>query len=327
MPCPRPPRLALCVIPGLDHFTPDLVRALENSGRMQARVFRIDTDGLAAALAWTDAPSDAVWFEFCWPPFPALFAGTDFGHRRVVVRIHRIEAYGADHVARADWTRVDDVIVVCQDMRRRVLAAAPELGFPDRVRVIGNGVDIARFPPLTQFDPFRIGWCGWITLHKNPVLALEILHRLRREDPRYHLAVTTKGGEPVAYDSFKHLVARLQLSEAVILDGAVPADRMGQWHASNGVLLSTSVYESFGYAIAEAACCGCDVAMLDHAAAAEFWPEEMRFACIDDAVAKIRAARPHRWRDLVTSNYSLDRQASHLLETLLTPAEHYSVAK
>jgi glycosyltransferase involved in cell wall biosynthesis len=311
---PRPPRLAICVMPRLEHFTPDLVRGLRATGRIEARVFDIGAQGLGPALAWTEAPGDAVWFEFCWPPFPTLIRETRFGARRVIVRVHRIEAYGTDHVAQTDWSHVDDLIVVGQDMHRRVLAAAPELRFTTRVHAVHNGVDTARFAPLLRFDPYRVGWCGWFTLHKNPGLALEILHRLRRLDSRYRLAVSSKAGDPIAVDSFHHLAARLDLAEAIDFDGPIAPEAMPQWHARNGVLLSTSVYESFGYAIAEAACAGCDIAMLDHAAAGEFWPEETRFACVDEAVAMIRAARPHRWRALVEERYGLALQAARVLE-------------
>ena len=82
-------------------------------------------------------------------------------------------------------------------------------------------------------------------------------------------------------------------------------------------MLSTSVYESFGYAIAEAAACGCDIAVLDNTAAAEFWPEATRFASVDQAVDIIRAARPHRWRDLVAGRYEVGLQAQRVVDLLL----------
>ncbi len=317
-PVSRLPRLAIAVLPGLDHFIPDLARALAATGAVQPRVFAVrDMDALTAMLAWADHPdTDAIWFEFCWPPFPALIAAAAFGGRRVVVRVHRIEAYGADHVARADWSRVSDVIVVGRDMAARVRAAAPEIDMVARLHVIHNGLDLARFRRLTAFDPFRIGWCGWMSLHKNPTLALEILHRLRAHDARYTLHVSSRGGEPVALDAFRYLARRMELTAAICDDGAIGADAMPSWHAANGVLLSTSLYESFGYAIAEAAACGCDVAILDNAAADEFWPQAARFATVDEAVALIRDVRPHRWSDLVARRFDVREQARRVLQVL-----------
>lgn len=315
----RLPRLALAVLPGLDHFVPGLLRGLCQGGRIEPKLFYVHGSAeVAAMLAWADRPeTDAVWFEFCWPPFPALIAATDFAGRRVVVRVHRIEAYGTGHVADADWSRVSDVVVVGHDMAARVRAAAPEIDLLCRLHVIHNGIDLARFSALERFDRFRLGWCGWFSLHKNPTLALEILHRLRGADSRYRLHVSSKGGEPVAIDAFGFLAHRLGLEDAIHLDGAIGPDGMPAWHVQNGVLLSTSVYESFGYAIGEAAACGCDIAMLDHTAAAEFWPDAARFGSVDEAVKIVSEAKPHRWRGLIQERFSLERQLGRITGMLL----------
>ena len=111
----RPPRLAFLTLPELGHFAPDLLRSLPRPGVLEVRhlALRNPREDLAAALAWADDPArDAIWFEFCWPPIPGLIAETDFAGRRVVVRIHRIEAYGTGHAARAPWHKVDDALVV-----------------------------------------------------------------------------------------------------------------------------------------------------------------------------------------------------------------------
>ena len=317
----RAQRLAFMLLPGLDHFAPDLLARLPGPD-LEVRAFPVrDMADLAAACAWADDPGqDVIWFEFCWPPFPAMIKAQDFGGRRVVMRVHRIEAYGTAHAASAPWQKIDDVIVVSADMAARLKSMVPRLEQTTRLHVVHNGVDIGRFAPASPADPFRIGWCGWFSLHKNPNMALEILHLLRQEDPRWHLHFCSKGGEPVALDSFEHLKSRLSLQNAVIVDGNIPAQDMPAWHVRNAVLLSTSVYESFGYAIAEAASCGCDVVMLDQPGAEEFWPSEMRFGTTAEAAALIRAARPGHWRDEVVRRFSLERQV-RALRCLLAPPE------
>ncbi len=315
----RLPRVAFVLLRGLDHFARELVAALAGSGRMEARAFYIDprSRDLGPALAWADAAADTIWFEFCWPPFPEMMAAAEFGERRVVVRVHRIEAYGTEHATRAPWHKVDDVIVVGADMARRLDAAAPGLRATTRLRVVHNGIDLGRYMPATAADPFRIGWCGRVSLHKNPNLALEVLHRLRGIDRRYELHVAAQGGEPVAIDSFVHLGRRMGLEPAVHIVQDIPQHAMPAWHACNGALLSTSVYESFGYAIAEAAAVGCDLAVLDNTAAAEFWPAAMRFGAVDEAVEIIRNARPHRWRAHVAERFGLERQVGAVCDLLL----------
>ncbi len=322
----RRPRLAMLLLPGLDHFAHDLLARLPAATGWDIAPFYVSADAdLAAALAWTDLPDrDALWFEFCWPPFPRLIAATDFGGRRVVVRVHRIEAMETDHVARTPWRQVRDLIVVSGDMAARVRAAVPDLAASTRVHVIHNGVDVARYAPLRDWDRFRIGWCGLMTLRKNPTLALEILARLRTADPRYRLHLCGSGGERLALAAFAHLAQRLGLADAITIDGTLPAEAMPAWHARNGVLLHTSLHESFGYAIAEAACVGCDLAVLDHPGADEFWPDAVRFASVEQAVARILAAAPHRWRDAIAARFPLDRQIDAVARLLLgvAPAGH-----
>ena len=324
----RLPRLAILTLPGLDHFVPDLVRGVAASGVIDVRVFRVQGPAdLPAALAWADeAATDALWFEFCWPPFPALIAATDFGGRRVIARVHRIEAYETDHVARTAWGKVDDLIVVSQDMARCVREVRPGIDELTRVQVVHNGVDLSRYPTRTRFDRFRIGWCGGFIARKNPTLALQILHELRREEPRYRLHLAIQSADRLTMEAFCHQAAILRLAEAVHFDGRLAAEAMPGWHAANGVLLSTSLHESFGYAIAEAAAAGCDLAVLDHVGADEFWPSEARFVAIDEAAALIRGAAAGRWHGYMEERFSLDRQIGQILELLARPVHRSSTA-
>ncbi|MDO9708806.1 FkbM family methyltransferase [Paracraurococcus lichenis] len=315
----RLPRLAFLQLRGLDHFLPDLVAGLAATGAVEPRRFTVTgPEALAEALRWADDPArDALWFEFCWPPFPELLARTDFGERRVILRVHRIEAYEAPHAARCPWDRVTDCVTVSEDMARILLQAAPTLERTTRLHVLHNGVDLDRFAPAAAPpDPFRIGWCGSMIARKNPTLALEILARLLAEDPRWRLHIASGQGDRLVQDAVLRLVPRMGLGGAVRFDGAVPAAAMPAWHARNAVLLSTSLHESFGYAIAEAAAVGCDLAVLDHRGAEEFWPEAARFGTVEEAARMIRAARPGRWRGLVAERFGLDRQVAAVLALL-----------
>jgi glycosyltransferase involved in cell wall biosynthesis len=307
---PRRPRLAFLLLRGLDHFANDLIAGLPDATGWEVRPFHITGPAdLDNALDWANCPDlDTLWFEFCWPPFPQLIATTDFGGRRVIVRVHRIEAMETPYVAQTPWHKVQDVIVVSSDMAARVRRAAPNLERTTRLHLVHNGLNPVRFGSLQTWNRFRIGWCGLMTLRKNPTLALQVLFALRAIEPRYHLHICSNGGEALATESFFHLVHRLDLRDAVHVDGTLHQQAMPSWHACNGVLLHTSLHESFGYAIAEAAATGCDLAVLDHPGAAEFWPDAIRYGTVEEAARLICDAAPYRWRDHVTQNFSLARQ-------------------
>ncbi|MBV9249357.1 MAG: glycosyltransferase family 4 protein [Acetobacteraceae bacterium] len=311
----RPPRLAFLLLPSLDHFAQDLLAHLPTAGGWEVRGFKIrSAEDYATALAWADQPEqDVIWFEFCWPPFPQLIAQTDFGGRRVIVRVHRIEATETDHVARTPWAKVNDVIVVSADMAARVSQATTGA---TRLHLVHNGLDLDRFKASGEWNPFRIGWCGLMILRKNPVFALQILAALRNIDPRYHLHVSSSGGEKLAIESFFHLTRRLGLTDAVHCDGTVPQAHMPAWHARNGILLHTSLHEGLSYAVLEAAACGCDIAMLDHPGADTCWPPSVRFGTLEEAVTLIRNAAPQRWREYVAAHFSLAHQVGEITAIL-----------
>jgi glycosyltransferase involved in cell wall biosynthesis len=318
---PRRQRLAFLLLDGLDHFAHDLVDALAQLIDWDVQAFHIaGSADFAAALAWADRPGrDALWFEFCWPPFPQLIHDTDFSGRRIIIRVHRIEAMETNHVARTPWHKVHDVFVVSRDMAARVCRAAPALKQTTRLHVVHNGVDPQRFVPLRSWNRHRLGWCGLMTLRKNPVLALQVLFDLRVRDPHYHMHISSNGGEALATESFLHLARHLDLMDAVHFDGKVPQHAMPEWHAQNGILLHTSLHESFGYSIAEAAAVGCDIAVLEHLGADEFWPSATRYATVNEAVDLIRNAAPHRWSNHVVQNFSLSRQLAAIAAVLCQP--------
>jgi glycosyltransferase involved in cell wall biosynthesis len=308
----------MMTLPTLDHFIADLLARLPAEAGWEVRKFAVTgPDTLAAALNWTDDPSqDAIWFEFCWPPFPAIIGTTDFAGRRVIVRVHRIEATETPHVANTPWEKVDDAIVVSPDMYQRVQVAAPEITLVSRLHLVHNGVETGRFVPGAEWNPFRIGWCGLMTLRKNPTLALEILARLRLIDVRYHLSLCAMGGEALACETFQHLARRLDLLSAIRSEGRIAQAEMPAWHAANGALLHTSLHEGLSYAVMEAAASGSDLAVFDHPGAATCWPASTLFGTVDEAVALIRCAQQGRWRDYVCRNYSLERQISGVASVL-----------
>lgn len=320
----RSPRLAILTLPSLDHFTGDLIAHLPTASGWTVKKFPvIGPDAIPQALAWTNDPMhDALWFEFCWPPFPSLIGTVDFGGRRVIVRVHRIEATETSHVANTPWEKVDDVIVVSPDMKQRVLRMAPEVAFVTRLHIVPNGVETERFELGANWNPLAIGWCGVLTLRKNPTLALQIFAKLHAADKRYRLNLCGMGAESLAQETFTHLSNRLDLRNAIHWHGNVSQAEMPAWHAANGVLLHTSLHESFGYAIAEAAATGCDLAVFDHPGAEDTWPAQTLFGTVDEAVELIRAARPERWRGHVVANFSLKQQIaviSAMLNFDITP--------
>jgi glycosyltransferase involved in cell wall biosynthesis len=112
----------------------------------------------------------------------------------------------------------------------------------------------------------------------------------------------------------KRLMGSLGLAGVVRFEGVI-AD-MPTWYADKGVLLSTSMYESFGLNIGEAMAVGAFPVVHDFPGADRLWPEECLFASVADAVALIRSSRPGLYREWVGDRYGLVRQQQAVLRLL-----------
>jgi glycosyltransferase involved in cell wall biosynthesis len=146
------------------------------------------------------------------------------------------------------------------------------------------------------------------------MLLLQIAHTLHRADPRYVVQVAGVFTDQRTARYIQRFMGTLGLQGVVRFDGAI-AD-MPAWYADKGVLLSTSMYESFGLNIGEAMAVGAFPVVHDFPGADLLWPEECLFASIDEAVALIRSARTGLYRDWVGERYGLHRQQQAVLRLL-----------
>ena len=264
---------------------------------------------LADAIAW----ADIVWLEWCWDHAVWAAASGHLAGKKCIVRLHSIETLQTDFPARMDWSQVDRLITVGADITEILLERTPSIAGHVRPIVIPNGIDMDRFAPGAA-DRFQIAWVGHLEPKKNPMLLLQIAHTLHRADPRYTFHVAGSFTDLRTARYMKRLMQSLSLGGVVRFDGEI-AD-MPAWYAGKGVLLSTSMYESFGLNIGEAMAVGAFPVVHDFPGADQLWPEECLFAGIDDAIALIRSARPVLYREWVRERYGLDRQQDAVLRLL-----------
>ena len=260
---------------------------------------------LAEAIEW----ADIVWLEWCWDHAVWATASDCLAGKRCVVRLHSIEALQTDFPSRMDWSRVDRLITVGDD-----IAAVLKHQVTDTVAmVIPNGIDMDRFRPA-QGDRYRVGWAGHLEPKKNPMLLLQIARTLHQIDPRFTFHVAGGFTDLRTARYIKHLMHQLGLAGIIHFDGFV--SNMPEWYADKGVVLSTSMYESFGMSIGEAMAVGAFPVIHDFPGANLLWPRDCLFASIDQAIALIRSARIGLFRAWVAERYGLDRQIAAVLRLL-----------
>ena len=288
-----------------DSFLAPLMPALNAQYETRFMAVR-GNDGLAEAIGW----ADMVWLEWCWDHAVWVTQSGVLEGRPCVVRLHSIEALQTDFPARVDWTKVSRLITVAEDITEVLLANFPTIKALLRPSIVHNGIDMARFIPGRP-DPFRIAWVGHLEPKKNPMLMLQIMHRL---DRRYGLHVAGAFTDARTSRYLRELVSALKIDDMVTFYGHV-ADMPG-WYRDKGIVLSTSMYESFGINIGEAMAVGAFPVVHAFPGAARLWPGECLYDSIDDAVALIASAQPGAHRDWIEQRYSLDRQVASILSLL-----------
>ncbi|MFE7772840.1 glycosyltransferase [Streptomyces sp. NPDC057445] len=211
-------------------------------------------DALRPHLDW----ADTVFVDWATNA-AALFTLVDPGTTRIVVRLHSYEAWTFwPHLV--DRSRIDDVVFVGDHLRDLATDILPDLREPGgpRLHVIANAMDLERYQrPKTSPDArFTLGLVGVSAVAKDPRWALDVLRELRRHDSRYRMVIVGDGLDRKAsaaarrYDNLlREDLEELEAEGAVELYGRtedVPGALTGI-----GVILSSSVRESFHCALVE----------------------------------------------------------------------------
>lgn len=214
-------------------------------------------DWLQPQVDW----ADVVFVDWC-AALAGLFTLVDPGSTRMIVRLHSFETFTAwPHVV--DFSRVDDLIFVSDLLRDLTLAAVPALTTADtRVHVVTNAMDLRAFGRAKDSDArFTLGLVGIKAIAKDPRWAIEVLRCLRTHDERFKLALFGKDLDAEAspdvrryWDAFLADIAQLAPSGAVVRHGQV-ADMPGAL-TGVGIILSSSVRESFHCGLVEGAASG-----------------------------------------------------------------------
>ncbi|MDG4864252.1 glycosyltransferase family 4 protein, partial [Streptomyces sp. T-3] len=240
---------------------------LAHPGRLMAHLLGGGRSPEGAALERELRPlldwADTVFMEWCTAG-AALLTLVDPGPARVVLRLHNFEAFTQwPHLV--DFSRVDDLVFVSAHLRDLVLAVAPRLGAPGgpRLHVVPNALELGRFTrpkqgPKTRFTVALVG-CGGPA--KDPRWALDVLRRLRARDGRYRLLLVGDRGDPDRSAAARRYLTALERDLAP-LEAAGAVRRLGHQDdvpavlTGAGVILSSSVTESFHCAVMEGAASG-----------------------------------------------------------------------
>ena len=237
-----------------------------------------------------------AWQHLRWPSVEGLVGGCDLVHApasyipavrsaRRVVTIHdlyfkyapgHVEPYGGGYFAQTftgGLPRVDHIIAVSGFTRDELVKFYPLA--PERITVIPQGVDAARFNPTPQADdvsrvesqgvkrPYLL-CVATVEPRKNLVTLIEAYARARQilaaagQNPP-NLVITGQPGWGIQV--MEQRVREAGLGEKVVMTGYVPDDVLPALYRQALGFVFPSVYEGFGMPVLEAMACGCPAAI------------------------------------------------------------------
>lgn len=186
--------------------------------------------------------ADLAWFEWC---DNLIIAATQLPRKcKIICRLHSYEAF-TDMPAKVDWSKVDRLIFVNPSVQE---IFEKQVATKITRKVIYNGVDTSRFSiPENKQTGKKIASVGYINYKKNPALLLYCFKKIHQYDPEYSFHIAGDHQDPRIQLYFDHFLKENPLP--IHFDGWV--EDMPAWYADKDFVISTSLFESFHYSIAE----------------------------------------------------------------------------
>jgi glycosyltransferase involved in cell wall biosynthesis len=226
--------------------------------------------------------------------------------------------------------RATEVIAVSQSLRRVALA----LGIPaDKVRVVGNGVDLQRFSPLARADARRrlglpeegpvLVSVGGLVERKGFHRVIELLPALRQRHPGLtYLVVGGPGPEGDMSVELRRQVAELGLGDVVRFLGPLPPERIREPLSAADVFVLATRNEGWANVFLEAMACGLPVVTTDVGGNAEVVcrPELGTVVPFGDAAglrAALEQALAAHWDTAAIRRYAEDNTWDRRVEELV----------
>lgn len=243
---------------------------------------------LTSHLSWpfvsSKVPSPDVWFfpHYDVPmmsiPSPLVVTVHDVIQFRHPAGFPGWKRFLGMALLRSAVLHASSVVTVSHASANALAQVVPGVG--RRMHVVPNGVS-SKFAPLApgeempssfaDMPPFLLT-VGAPTAHKNLIVALEVLARLKRSFPDLRLCMV--GFDPHEAGELNEQARRLGITDRVEHLGRVTDAELHELYLRCSVFLSPSTTEGFGLPALEAFACGAQVVVSDIPAYREILPQE-----------------------------------------------------
>ncbi len=204
---------------------------------------------------------------------PSIVTVHDLSFLRMPDKFRRAKRWYLTQLCRASVDKADHVIAVSQQ-------TADDLCYfwgvnASKISVIYNGVG-AEFTPAPAADvatfrqshglPARfLLYLGTLEPRKNLLLLIRAYARWRDQSnaEQRDVKLVIAGAKGWFYEQIFALVTQLQLEDAILFPGFVPAAELPNWYRAAEAFVYPSLFEGFGLPVLEAMACGVPVLCSD----------------------------------------------------------------
>jgi glycosyltransferase involved in cell wall biosynthesis len=283
------------------------IRLFDNSGNSEAQMRDL--------LDWCDL----AWFEWC---DNLVIAASKMPKRcKIICRLHSYEVF-TEMPRQVDWSKIDQLVLVNRSVHELLMRSVnPKVP----ITIVHNGVDTDKFTiPSEKKYGKSICSIGYINYKKNPALLLYCFKAIHDYDSSYRFHIAGAHQDPRIQVYFEHLVPKLGIP--IAFDGWV--DDIPGYLRDKDYVISTSLFESFHYSIAEGMASGLAPIIHDWLGASYIYPEEFLFTTPQSSVELIkrlenedRAALGRRCREYVAKRYEQKDQLEKINNLIRAVAE------
>jgi glycosyltransferase involved in cell wall biosynthesis len=150
-----------------------------------------------------------------------------------------------------------DLILAVSDKLRRDIIGEVHVRHPERISVLGNGVDPAVFRPGAPAPigdgPIRAIWIGGYVPVKQPLMLVEAFAKAATREPRLRLTMVGYG---VLEDAVAKRIGELGMVDRVTMLPSASRAQVADHIRSHHFLVLSSETETFGMVVLEALACG-----------------------------------------------------------------------
>jgi glycosyltransferase involved in cell wall biosynthesis/spore maturation protein CgeB len=257
---------------------------------------------------------DIAWFEWCESH---LEAATQLPKIvPVVCRLHSYEAFGT-YPKGINWNRVDRLVFVNETVRDLFCR---RFHINHNAVTIPNGLDFSKYqiPDNKQYGK-KVAYLGSISYKKGPQMLLQCCKAIHEIDPEYTFHIAGDFHEMRSRIYIEEMLPRL--NSPVTFYGHV--DDVPLWLRDKDFIISTSLFESFQYALIEGIACGLMPLVHSWPGSEQIFPKRALFdtpqACATltkEYEISDRKELAERFREQIKGRFNIDNQVKKI-STLL----------